>query len=172
VADEIRKDQGVLTYDYPGEAQSMYERILVAVDGSDTSSHALREGIALAKKFATPLRIVHVIENAYVRVGPAEGINVEPIAQAWRLTGQKVLDEASAQARSAGVETETVLLEEVGRVSEVLVEEAKRCSADLIVIGTHGRRGLQHLLLGSVAEGVLRTAPVPVLAVRPRASES
>jgi nucleotide-binding universal stress UspA family protein len=155
-----------------GKAQSMYERILVAVDGSDTSSHALREGIALAKKFETPLRIVHVIENAYVRVGPAEGINVEPIAQAWREAGQKVLDEASAQARSAGVETETALLEEVGRVSEIVVEEAKRWNADLIVIGTHGRHGLQHLLLGSVAEGVLRIAPVPVLAVRPRASES
>lgn len=68
---------------------------MIAVDGSETSSRALREGIALAKQFETPLRIVHVIENAYVRVGPAEGINVEPIAQAWREAGQKVLDEAA-----------------------------------------------------------------------------
>ncbi|HET7877050.1 MAG TPA: universal stress protein, partial [Methylomirabilota bacterium] len=74
---------------------------------------------------------------------------------------------AGARAREAGVAVEPALLESDGRrVAAVVVDEARWWEADLIVVGTHGRRGLDRLLLGSVAEGVVRAAPVTVLLVR------
>ena len=86
---------------------------------------------------------------------------------AFQRAGQALLEQAASQAQEAGLAPETCVVESGGHsTSQALVEAAKRWSADLIVLGTHGRRGLHHLVLGSVAEGVVRLAPVPVLLVR------
>ena len=95
------------------------------------------------------------------------GTELEALREIWRQAGRQVLERAGTVARQAGVDVETALLEQDGqRVSRVIVDEATRWHADLVVVGTHGRHGIEHLLLGSVAEAVARTAPGSVLLVR------
>ena len=146
----------------------MYHRILVAVDGSSTSRRALHEGLKLAADGHARLLLVHVLdESAIYRYPVPIGDAFQPVLDAWRQGAQKVLDEASGLARQAGAEVEAGLVESAERqVPDVIVDEARRWGADLIVMGTHGRHGFAHLLLGSVAEGVIRIAPVPVLLTR------
>ena len=145
----------------------MYQRILVPIDGSATSERALQEAIKLAAGKAQ-LRLVFVMEEVYLL--DAEGyafIDYAALQEAVRHTGERALAQAAEIVRQSGVTAETALLEVAGeRVASVIDGEARRWSADLIVIGTHGRSGLSRLLLGSVAEGVVRGAPVPVLLVR------
>ena len=148
----------------------MYARILLAVDGSRTSDAALREALALARDARARLRIVHVIDSPYdypdVMFGHVAG-DLEDLQQAWQKAGQVVLDQALAVARAFPLEAEASLIETAGRrLPDAIVDEARSWGADLIVVGTHGRRGLDRLLLGSVAEGVSRTSPVSVLRVR------
>lgn len=146
----------------------MYQRILVAVDGSPVATRALTEAINLAKDQHAHLRIVHVIEGPYAYYA-VDGVPPETIAaieQAWRQAGQKIQDQSADLARQGGIQPEIALLEQEERVSSLIVAEATRWHADLIVLGTHGRHGLEHLLLGSVAEGVVRTARLPVLLLR------
>ena len=146
----------------------MYQRIQVAVDGSSTSDRALQEAIRLAKEQRALLHIVHVIDVVPM-VLDAEFIDIEAMRRAMRQSGQQVMDRAREKAKAAGIEAETRLVEidtPAQRLAQKIVEEAKAWPADLLVIGTHGRRGLDHLLLGSVAEGVTRLAPMPVLLIR------
>ncbi len=92
------------------------------------------------------------------------------IIDALKRSGRDALEAASRRARDAGLEPETALIEQYsGRVADAIVGETRRWSADLIVMGTHGRRGLQHALVGSEAEGVMHKAPVPLLLVRGKA---
>ncbi len=145
----------------------MYRRILVPIDGSETSDRALREAIKLSNREAQ-LRLVYVLEEIYLL--DAEGyayIDYAALQQAVRNTGERTLALAAEIVRQAGAMAETALLEASGeRITSVIVSEAQQWKADLIVIGTHGRSGLNRLLLGSVAEGVVRAASVPVLLVR------
>jgi nucleotide-binding universal stress UspA family protein len=148
----------------------MFGRILVAVDGSSTSSAALARALELARAAPAAVCVLHVIDSPYdypdVMYGHVPG-DLEELRAAWHKAGRDVLDEAIAQARGAGCEPETRLVESGGRhASAAIVEEARRWGADLIAVGTHGRRGLDRLLLGSVAEGVARRADVSVLLVR------
>jgi nucleotide-binding universal stress UspA family protein len=86
-----------------------------------------------------------------------------------RKYGQELLEQAQKEAKGEGLHAETRLVElkrASDHVAQVIVDEAKEMSAELLVMGTHGRRGLNHLLLGSVAEGVIRLTPCPVLLVR------
>ncbi len=151
----------------------MHKRLLVAVDGSSTSSLALKEALELAKQHQAQVRIVHVVDSPYTYPDVLYGqvsADLEAVRQAWRQAGQKVLDEALAMARQGGIAPESALIESgAKRLSIVIVEEAQRWGADLIVVGTHGHRGLERLWLGSVAEGVARSAPVSVLLIRGRA---
>jgi len=146
----------------------MYQRILAAVDGSSTSDRALQEAIRLAKDQQAALHIVNVIDLVPL-IWDVEFMDSEAIQRALRQVGRTVIDRARETAKSAGVEAEA-LLAEIGtpgqRVAGRIVEAATAWPADLLVIGTHGRRGLDHLLLGSIAEGVMRLAPMPVLLVR------
>lgn len=150
----------------------MYQRILVPVDGSATSSLALHEALKLAKGGAG-VRLVHVIEEIYPL--DAEGyafVDYAALQQAARAGGQRLLEREQGVARAAGIEAETALLESGGlRAAAAIDAEARNWSADLIVIGTHGRAGFSRLLFGSVAEGVVRGATVPVLLVRGAESE-
>ena len=149
----------------------MYSRILVATDGSETSDLAIEQAARLAKDQHARLRIVHVTEQsrlAFAAAGPV-AIDLEAILQALRQAGQEALDRGRNAARRLYVDTETAIVGEDAvddRVAVVLADEARRWNADLIVLGTHGRRGINHLLMGSVAEAVVRIAPAPVLLVR------
>jgi nucleotide-binding universal stress UspA family protein len=145
----------------------MYSRILVPVDGSEPSNQGLDEAIDLARHLRAQLRLVHVVEP-YVMVTPeAMPITVHQIAQIRRDAGVALLQESENKARNAGVEAEVELIETPGgSVGEYIVNKAKEIDADLIVCGTHGRRGLRRMLMGSDAEYILRRAPAPVLLVR------
>jgi nucleotide-binding universal stress UspA family protein len=148
----------------------MHRRILLAVDGSRTSDSALREALALAGEANARLRVVHVIDSAYdypdVMFGHVAG-DLDDLQRGWQLAGQAVLDRVLAAAGPGPSAPEVALIETAGRrVPEAIVEEARRWGADLIVVGTHGRRGLDRILLGSVAEGVARASSVSVLLVR------
>lgn len=152
----------------------MYQRILVAVDGSDTAQLALDHALQLAKDQRARLRIVHAIESIQDLVGMSGGypFDASPLIESMREEGQKVIDAAVARAQAAGVEAEATLVEapptSMERTAAMLVREGKRWEADLIVVGTHGRRGLDRVILGSVAESLIRVAPLPVLLVRAR----
>jgi len=153
----------------------MYNRILVATDGSQTSEQAIAQAARLAKDQHAQLRIVHAIEQsrlAFAAAGPV-AVDLEGILDALRKSGQAALERGRSVAREAGVEAQIALIGEDAiddRVAMVLAAEARRWQADLIVLGTHGRRGIHHLLMGSVAEAVARVAPAHVLLVRAEAA--
>lgn len=146
----------------------MFKRILVAVDGSDTANQALQEAIKLAKEMQAQLRIVHVIDTVNINLDtefPYPGEFSDAIVR----SGEEVLRKAENVASGAGiaVESHLVKIDTLGqRIPEKIAEDAEAWSADLIVICTHGRRGLNRLFLGSVAEGVVRVATKPVLLIR------
>lgn len=146
----------------------MYKRILVAVDGSDTSQLALQEAVKLTRESDGQLRIVHVVDEVTFDLY-REVVDPGEIQKAITKSGEAILSKAQTAVRAAGVKTETRLLkiEKLGRrVTDMIAQEADAWPADLIVIGTHGRRGFNHLLMGSVAEGVVRIATKPVLLIR------
>ena len=146
----------------------MYSRILVAIDGSDTSDLALREAIKLAQELHSLLRLVHVVDLTLVYTDLG-GPYVLDYQRAIQAAGQKVIADAAAIAREAGIEFDTapIVIDMVGQHAyDAIEDEAKHWRAELIVIGTHGRRGVRRWLLGSVAEGVARVATKPVLLVR------
>lgn len=145
----------------------MYQRILVPIDGSETSERALREAIKLAAGKAQ-LRLIYVIEEGYPL--DAEGyafIDYAALQEAFRQTGLRALAQAADIVQKSGMKAETAVLDVPGeRTASVIDNDALAWKADLIVIGTHGRKGVGRLLLGSVAENVARGASVPVLLVR------
>jgi len=143
----------------------MYKRILVPVDGSETSNRGLKEAIALARQSGAQLRLLHVVDESVLALTPEVG--VVDLSDSLRDSGRKVLAKAVALAERSGVKAETSMPENLtGRVSDAILREARKWRADVVVMGTHGRRGLSHMLLGSDAEGVVRSSPVPVLLVR------
>jgi len=147
----------------------MYKRIVVAVDGSDTSRVALSEAVKLAKTLGSTLLLLHVCEEMPVTLS-ADGLMAIPLPDMGKVfveAGNRLLHKDKALAEEAGVSVETRLVEDYsGRIGAVISEEAERWLADLLVLGTHGRKGLDRLLLGSVAEMVARAASMPVLLVR------
>jgi nucleotide-binding universal stress UspA family protein len=150
-----------------------YKRILVPVDGSATSNAGLREAAKLAKAQRAKLRLLHVVDEFTAFSTPDGGINVATIVDVLKRGGRQVLQRTQRLAAALGVKAETVLCESLGaRVADVITQQAKRWRADLIVMGTHGRRGVNRLLLGSAAELVVRSAPVPLLLVRSKAARA
>lgn len=147
----------------------MYKRIAVAVDGSKTSDKALREAAGLAGEMGATVLLIHVCEEMPAMWEPG-GISMAPsqeIMQAIAAAGEALLEKQRARVAAQGVPVETRLAETFGgRMGGILAEEAQKWNADLLVAGTHGRKGLDHVLMGSVAEGVARSATMPVLLVR------
>lgn len=145
----------------------MYQHILVAVDGSDVANRALAEAIQLAKVHKSKLRMIHVAEEYFVDYS---GMNIDfgQYETSVKEHAQAILDNARKTAQESQIDAETRLIElkTLGRVEEKIVDEIKAWPANLLVIGTHGRKGLNRLLLGSVAEGVIRISPIPVLLIR------
>lgn len=144
----------------------MYQRILVPVDGSPTSERALQEAIRLAQQQSAQLELVHIMGD--IRLMDADSyINYAEMKETITSTGKKILAQAQTVVQQAGPAVEVKLLEARGeRIASAIMEEARRWQADLIVIGTHGRTGFSRVLFGSVAEGVVRTAHIPVLLIR------
>jgi nucleotide-binding universal stress UspA family protein len=145
----------------------MYKNILVAVDGSAASLRGLDEAIKVAKGVGGKLMLVHVVNELVAAADYVPSVYFDGIIQALRETGAKVLEQAMTIARRGEVSAEQRLLETVGgRAADEIVRQARDWPADLIVMGTHGRRGLKRLVMGSDAELVLRLSAVPVLLIR------
>jgi nucleotide-binding universal stress UspA family protein len=142
----------------------MYKRILVPVDGSETSNRALVAALQLAREGDGGVRVVHLLDEMIYLTGYEYGALVLEDARKY---AQKCVDDALEMAKAAGVPAESRLLEIAGaRLGEVVADQAREFNADLVVVGTHGRRGISRVVMGSGAEQVIRLAPVPVLAVR------
>jgi len=149
------------------KAMSVYKHILVPLDGSPTADRGLQEAVRLARELKSKLRLLHVIDDFPMLMEMSAISSFEAGLQRMREYGESVLTRALAQAAEAGVEAQTVLREVTqGRVADIVIEEAGKAACDLIVMGTHGRRGLSRLALGSDADRVARSSPVPVLLVR------
>jgi nucleotide-binding universal stress UspA family protein len=146
----------------------MYRRILVPVDGSATSKLGLRHAVGLAKDQRALVRVLNVLDDLpMVPMDDGYPVDMTRVIESMRKVGKKALDEGAAMAEKAGVDAVTAIVESHGRrVSDVILDDAKTFRADLIVMGTHGRRGFNRLILGSDAERVLHEAPVPVLLIR------
>jgi nucleotide-binding universal stress UspA family protein len=146
----------------------MYKRILVPVDGSATSRRGLRAAIDLAKSQRARLFVLNVVDVMPLYASLEGGMAFDPgLIGAMRDGGKRILSAAAAEAKKRGLKAATVLAENsAGRVADVIVRQAKKARADLIVLGTHGRRGLSRMVMGSDAELVVRYAPAPVLLIR------
>jgi nucleotide-binding universal stress UspA family protein len=147
----------------------VYRRILVPLDGSATSRRGLTQAIALARGSGARLRLMHVVDETPMLGMLEEGMDLQPFLRDLGQRGQAILERAKRQAGRSRVAADAVLGESAGGpAADRILGEAKRWRADLIVMGTHGRRGLRHVVLGSEAERVVRRSPVPVLLVRAR----
>jgi len=142
-----------------------YKRILVPVDGSPTSNNGLDEAARLARGSGSRLLLLHVVDDIVAFNSP-DGAGVNLVLDTLREAGKSALANAAEYGRRAKLQAETMLVEKAtGRIDEAIVEQAKRWRADLIVMGTHGRRGVNRLLLGSNAELVVRHSTIPVLLI-------
>lgn len=143
------------------------KKILVPTDFSEFSTHAVKYGCEFARRFGAELHLVSVVEDVYPLI-PESGMLLPSAAN--YLTELKQSAEATLASRPdpAWVQGLTVVREVlIGAAFLEIIRYAKEQDIDLIVIGTHGRTGLIHALMGSVAEKVVRKAPCPVLTVRP-----
>lgn len=145
----------------------MYKRILVPLDGSVTAESGLKEAIGLAAAVKAHLTLLHVVDDFSMMVEMSSVASYPDMLDGLRKYGQGVLDKAKRAAAELGVQADTTLREVMqARISDVIVDETKKQSCDLIVMGTHGRRGFSRLTMGSNAEAIVRISPVPVLLVR------
>jgi len=143
----------------------MYQHILVPVDGSNTSNVALQQALTLAKEQHATVHLLNIYDPLK---RSAEGGMID-LTASMRAVSETIVGEAAKAASDAGVEATTAAVNSDNRrISVVIVEEAVAGGVDLIIMGTHGRHGFEHLLLGSVAEGVVRRALAPVLLIRAR----
>lgn len=140
-----------------------YRRILVPVDGSRTSNKALVAAVEMARDSGGTVRLLHVIDELALAVGLEYPGNLIQVA---REQGERVLSDAMVIVKAAGVDGQSHLLDMPGkRLGEAVAEESLTWRADLVVVGTHGRRGFSRVLLGSGAESVIRHASIPVLVI-------
>jgi len=146
----------------------MFQRILVPVDGSDASSHALSTAIDLARQTGGRLRLMHVLEDAAYLAGyDPTGAAAGELFRASREGGERILAADHARVQAEGVPVDTVFMDQLGqRLAQSVADTAQQWGADLVVVGTHGRRGISRLMLGSGAEEIIRLATVPVLVAR------
>ena len=146
----------------------MYQRILVPVDGSPTSNAGLAEAIKLGKLTGARLRLLHLIhEMPYVMSAEGYGAVAVDMLVSLKEAGASILEQARTQVEEQGIAVDTILLDTFGaRLCELVAEQVQEWGADVVVLGTHGRRGIGRMMLGSDAEQIVRTAAVPVLLIR------
>lgn len=145
-----------------------YRRILVPLDDSGSSQRGLQEALALAKPLGATLVLLHVVEPPMMLMPDISAATTwSELLQAQVEMGRRILEAAEQRARDAGVDCEVLLHDsDPRRVADVIVDDVGKYRCDLVVMGTHGRRGVRRLLLGSDAELVLRQSPVPTMLVR------
>ena len=146
----------------------MFKRILVPIDGSETSSRGLDEALRLALLTGASLKLVHVLDElASPWSADSSGAYRTQVMPNLKKRAEHIVEEGHLRAAQAGIDAETQLLDcDRLRTADVVLEHADAWKADLIVLGTHGRRGARRLFLGSDAEQIARGAAVPVLLVR------
>ena len=148
----------------------MYSKILVPVDGSETSTTGLNEAVGLAKIHGSQLCVMHIVNEFVLDYTWGPGQYSQNLVEALREAGREVLDAAEKVALAQGIRPTRVLVESIGGVAaDLILDQAKEWHADLIVMGTHGRRGIFRLAMGSDAEQVVRGATVPVILIRGQA---
>jgi len=156
-------------------------RITLPTDFSEPSRNALDWALVVARQFGASLHLVHVLPetaiappvNPLIPTGPVPATPPSPKELQQALEPR--MAEIAARCREFAVPTESQIVQQLGEpLYQPIVSAALENRSDLIVVGTHGRSGLQRLLLGSVAEGVTRHSPIPVLAVpwAPRAESA
>ena len=144
----------------------MYKLILVPVDGSQTSMAAVDHAVALAQALGARIHLVSVVDMVpYVGMGAEYALGQPDFSAAATANAHKALADADARVQAAGVACAQSAVDS-GSAEEGILDTAGNVLADLIVMGSHGRRGLQKLLLGSVTQRVLQGSPLPVLVVR------
>ena len=145
----------------------MYSNILVPVDGSATASLGIAEAIKLAKNQDAKVRLIHIVNELIMMGSYDAAYGLPDLVESLRQNGITVLKEALISG--AGVKVDSILIEAIGdQAGHFIVQQAKEWNADLIVMGTHGRRGFRRMVMGSDAEFVVRNTPVPVLLIRHR----
>jgi len=142
--------------------------ILVPIDFSECSKQALRYALPLARQHQAVLTLLYVVPPGY-HAGEYGGIDFFQVEMAMRQGGERELEKLAAEEVRGAVPVRPRV--QVGSPAREIVETARDLPADLIVISTHGRTGLNHVLLGSVAEHVVQRAPCPVFVVREREHE-
>ena len=146
----------------------MYSRILVPVDGSEPSQCGLREAIGIARDNGSTLVLLHVVVQIPMTLGYP---GLADYGQVWDMldrAGREIVERAGREAAAAGVPAVTRVVDGgAGPACDVVVAQAQAEHCELIVMGTHGRRGMKRLALGSDAELVVRHSTVPVLLVKP-----
>ncbi len=148
----------------------MYKRILVPIDGSETAARGLREAIAIAGATQATLVLLNVAREASIAMDGMSMAYYNDLLELLVKAGKDMVAKASQEAAAAGVACETVVVEaRTSAAWEAIIEQVAQSRCDLVVMGTHGRRGLKRLTLGSDAELVVRHAPVPVLLVNANA---
>lgn len=143
---------------------SLFKKILVPIDGSNTANKALDYALKMAQADQAEVRLIYCIDELSLLSSHEYSGEMVQLA---RQTGHDILQNGVALANAAQVKVDTRLVDRVGqRLGESVADEAGHWGADLVVLGTHGRRGIGRVLLGSGAEQVMRMSPVPVLMVR------
>jgi nucleotide-binding universal stress UspA family protein len=140
----------------------VYQRILLATDGSETAMLAARHAVALASKLGAELVVSYVVDTHHAFMS---GIHRDEALRELRQDGQRALTAVEQLAQSAGVRVRKELCQ--GRPGEEIVRLAAQAEADLVVLGTNGQGAMSDLLLGSVSQYVVHRAQVPVFVVRP-----
>jgi nucleotide-binding universal stress UspA family protein len=141
----------------------MYDRILVPTDGSECADSAVEHAIDIAGQYGAELHVLSVVDARDVSHS-APAISIEQVEQTLRERAESVVEDVAGRAEEAGVSVVTAV--EPGLPDDTVVEYADEHDCDLIVMGTHGRTGLERYLLGSVTERTVRRSTVPVLTVR------
>ena len=138
----------------------MYDRVLLPTDGSDANDRAIGQAVGLAQETSADLYVLFVLED----IPYAPEMTDKPIAEQLREVGEAALEDIESRAEAVGVDVTAEIRE--GAPHTAILEYAEEAGVDAVVMGTHGRSGLDRYLLGSVTERVVRTADVPVLTVR------
>ena len=148
----------------------MYKHIICPIDGSSTSACGMTHAIALAKDQNAHLHFIYVVDNYFPVVDATGDVNYIEISEKLREHGKTILSRAKEAAELVGLTVNTKIVDSTGgQIHKSILNSVKKCNADLIVMGTHGLRGIERLVMGSDAETIVRTSPVPVLLVRMKA---